>query len=51
MVQFSAHGAVLPATVTGGVIRWDTPQRKVASGQSVVLYIGDEVVGGGIAGG
>ncbi len=50
MVQFSAHGAVLPATVSHGVVRWDEPQRKVASGQSVVLFIGDEVVGGGIAG-
>ncbi len=50
MVQFSAHGAVLPATVVDGEIRWDTPQRKVATGQSVVLYVGDEVVGGGIAG-
>jgi tRNA-specific 2-thiouridylase len=25
------------------------PQRRVAEGQSVVLYDGDEVVGGGVA--
>ncbi|MDP1807216.1 MAG: hypothetical protein Q8K72_18715 [Acidimicrobiales bacterium] len=28
---------------------FDEPQRRVAPGQSVVLYRGDEVLGGGIA--
>lgn len=42
-----------PATVTmigEGRIRvdFDTPQRAIAAGQSVVLYDGDTVVGGGI---
>jgi tRNA U34 2-thiouridine synthase MnmA/TrmU len=32
-------------------VRFDRPERRVAPGQSVVLYVGDEVVGGGIAGG
>jgi tRNA-specific 2-thiouridylase len=60
--QASAHGAPRPATVTvpagdgngagdpvTAVVRFDRPQRRVAAGQSVVLYAGDEVVGGGIA--
>ena len=42
-----------PATVTvlsdGGVqVRFDTPQRAITPGQSVVFYDGDRVVGGGI---
>jgi tRNA U34 2-thiouridine synthase MnmA/TrmU len=31
------------------VVRFDRAERRVARGQSVVLYQGDEVVGGGIA--
>jgi tRNA-uridine 2-sulfurtransferase len=56
MAQCSAHGTPHPATVlplppaTDRLqLRWDVPQRRVAPGQSVVLYDGDEVVGGGIA--
>lgn len=60
VVQTSAHGEPRPAVVvTGGVahgdregdvvIRWTSPQRRVAPGQSVVAYVGDEVVGGGTA--
>ena len=51
--QCSAHGAPRPATVvTAGntvAVRFAAPERRVAPGQSVVLYDGDEVVGGGIA--
>jgi len=52
--QCSAHGAVRPATVEpapGGraVVRFSRPERRVAAGQAVVLYDGDEVVGGGLA--
>jgi tRNA-specific 2-thiouridylase len=54
--QCSAHGEPRPATVApdedregGASVRFDEPHRRVASGQSVVLYEGDEVVGGGIA--
>ncbi len=32
------------------IVRWDRPQRRVAPGQSMVLYRGDDVVGGGTAG-
>jgi tRNA U34 2-thiouridine synthase MnmA/TrmU len=31
------------------VVRWASPQRRVAPGQSLVAYEGDEVVGGGTA--
>jgi tRNA U34 2-thiouridine synthase MnmA/TrmU len=30
-------------------VRFAAPHRRVAAGQSVVLYQGDQVVGGGIA--
>lgn len=50
-IRYSANGS--PATVyltgEGTVhIEFDSPQRAIASGQSVVLYDGDYVVGGGI---
>ncbi|QXC63121.1 tRNA 2-thiouridine(34) synthase MnmA [Aquihabitans sp. G128] len=53
-VQCSAHGRPEVATVelVGGgeaVVRWAEPQRRVAAGQSVVAYEGDEVAGGGLA--
>jgi tRNA-specific 2-thiouridylase len=63
--QCAAHGVARPATVApaadrpggvgagpaGAVVRFDRAERRVAPGQSVVLYQGDEVVGGGIASG
>ncbi len=55
LVQCSAHGAARPATVelAGDVarVRWSEPQRRVAPGQSVVLYDPTDtfVLGGGIA--
>jgi tRNA-specific 2-thiouridylase len=54
-VQCSAHGAALPARVEldgdSVVVRWPEPQRRVAPGQSVVLYDPTDtyVLGGGIA--
>ena len=48
--QTSAHGA--PRAVHGRRATWSastSPTRRVAPGQSVVLYDGDEVVAGGIA--
>lgn len=52
VVQCSAHGSRKPATIDedGQTVLWAEPHQRVARGQSVVLYIGDEVVGGGIAG-
>ncbi len=49
MVQTSAHGTPRPATVDGTVVRFAEPSPPVAAGQSVVLFAGDLVVGGGIA--
>lgn len=49
--QCSAHAAPLPARFdpATGVLSWSEPQRRVAPGQSVVLYEGDQVLGGGVA--
>ena len=49
VAQTSAHGRVRPASVVGDRVVWSEPQPKVAPGQTVVLYDGDLVVGGGIA--
>jgi tRNA-specific 2-thiouridylase len=49
LAQCSAHGEARSGVFTGGVLAWDSPQSRVAPGQSVVLYDGDEVLGGGIA--
>jgi len=47
--QCSAHGTPVDATVDGTTVRFADRHRRVAPGQSVVLYRGDEVLGGGIA--
>jgi len=47
--QTSAHGAPVAAMLDGAAVRFGAPQRRVAPGQSVVLYRGDRVLGGGIA--
>jgi tRNA-specific 2-thiouridylase len=54
--QCSAHGAPAPATIelhdatgSAATVHWVAPQRRVAPGQSIVFYAGDEVLGGGIA--
>lgn len=49
VAQTSAHGIPRPARVEGNRVFWDSPQQRVAPGQTVVLYDGDIVVGGGIA--
>ena len=50
-VRLRYRGEEVPAAVevTGGeaTVEFRTPQRGVAPGQSVVLYRGDEVLGGG----
>jgi tRNA-uridine 2-sulfurtransferase len=38
LVQPSAHGRVFAATIAGGEIVFDQPQRPVASGQTVAFY-------------
>ena len=56
LVQCSAHGRALPATVGTAeeagsiVVSWDEPQRRIAPGQSVVAYdpTNTRALGGGI---
>ena len=53
-VQISAHGGTARADLTldgptSGLLTWAEPHHRVASGQSVVLYDGDQVVGGALA--
>ncbi len=46
--QTSAHGTPHRCRVVGTTVTFTQPVRRVAPGQSVVLYAGDEVVAGGI---
>ncbi len=48
-IQTSAHGDVVDAVLEGTTVHFTEPQRRVAPGQSVAVYRGDEVLGGGIA--
>jgi tRNA-specific 2-thiouridylase len=47
--QCSAHGQPVETTIEGTAVRFAMPHRRIAPGQSVVLYAGDEVLGGGVA--
>ena len=49
LAQTSAHGTPRPCTADDRTVRFEQPQRRVAAGQSVVLYEGDVVVGAGTA--
>ncbi len=54
MVQAAAHGrreagVVEPGINGAAVVRWAEPHTRIAAGQSVVFYVGDEVVGGATA--
>ena len=49
LAQCRAHGEAVAARVADDTVWFDEPHARVAPGQSVVLYRGDEVVGGGIA--
>jgi len=45
LAQVSAHGAPRPGTVAGSTLWWARPERRVAPGQTVVLYdLGDAEV-------
>jgi len=49
-VQYRAHSSAVDATVgPDDVVRFAAPQPRVAPGQSVVVYEGDVVLGGGVA--
>ncbi|HZD65556.1 MAG TPA: tRNA 2-thiouridine(34) synthase MnmA [Acidimicrobiales bacterium] len=47
--QTGAHAPPRAATLARGGLTWATPERRVAPGQTVALYDGDEVLGAGIA--
>lgn len=47
LAQVSAHGVPRSCRVVDGVVVFDELHRRVAPGQSVVLYDGDAVVGAG----
>ena len=53
LVQCSAHGHPMPASIAVAgdavTVTWQAPQRRIAPGQSVVFYTGDDVsvLGGG----
>ena len=47
--QASAHGRPRPAVLTETGVRFLEPDRRVAPGQTIALYNGDEVLGSGIA--
>jgi tRNA-specific 2-thiouridylase len=49
LAQVSAHGRAFEAVVTSDGVGFAAPRRRVAPGQTVALYVGDEVVGAGIA--
>jgi tRNA-specific 2-thiouridylase len=48
-VQTSAHGDTRPALSSASGVTYLEPARRVAPGQIVALYRGDEVIGSGIA--
>ncbi|HUQ63731.1 MAG TPA: tRNA 2-thiouridine(34) synthase MnmA [Acidimicrobiales bacterium] len=47
--QCSAHGRPVAARYEGDIVRFAERQRRVAPGQSVVLFDGNDVIGGGTA--
>jgi len=49
LAQASAHGRAFRAVVTERGLGYDAPRRRVAPGQTVAVYLGDEVVGSGLA--
>ena len=48
MAQSSAHGRPAKAVLAGDGLLFGERRRRVAPGQTVALYVGDEVVGSGI---
>ena len=42
LVQISAHGKPMKATLKDNTVYWEEPQRRVAPGQAVVFYDNDE---------
>ena len=51
LAQASAHGRAQPALLEDGAVRLERPARRVAPGQLIALYVGDEVVASATAAG
>jgi tRNA-specific 2-thiouridylase len=49
IVQTRAHGEPFVGSIDGNLVRFATPQARVAPGQVVACYDGDVLLGGGIA--
>ena len=49
VAQVRAHGEPLGVRLDGRVVTFDLPQPRVAPGQVVALYDGDNLLGGGLA--
>jgi tRNA-specific 2-thiouridylase len=47
--QVRAHGEPIRARLVGDMVRFGVAQPRVAPGQVVALYRGDELLGGGVA--
>jgi tRNA-specific 2-thiouridylase len=48
LAQCQAHGDAHPAILDGSTVRFEEPRQRVAPGQIVAFYDGDECLGGGI---
>ncbi|MGH9061416.1 MAG: aminomethyltransferase beta-barrel domain-containing protein, partial [Acidimicrobiales bacterium] len=48
LAQASAHGHPRPAVYEGTGLVWESPERRVAPGQTVALYRDDAVLGAGV---
>jgi tRNA-uridine 2-sulfurtransferase len=48
-LQASAHGATAPARLVGDRVVLDAPRARVAPGQVLAFYDGDELLGGAVA--
>lgn len=48
LAQCQAHGDAHPAILDGSTVRFEEPRQRVAPGQVVAFYDGDECLGGGI---
>ena len=49
LVQVRAHATPFEGVLDGDVVRFATPQPRVAPGQVVAFYLGDVLLGGGLA--
>jgi len=49
LAQASAHGRPFEAVCEASGLRFAEPRRRIAPGQVVALYVGDQVVGSGVA--